>query len=129
MTVWSNGCFDLLHAGHIEMLEYAKSLGDKLVVGIDSDIRVSANKGANRPIHNLHQRMKVISALRCVDEVVSFSSDSELIQCIKESGASLLVIGSDYKDKKVIGSDLVKVVFFNRVPDLSSTRVINEIRV
>jgi D-beta-D-heptose 7-phosphate kinase/D-beta-D-heptose 1-phosphate adenosyltransferase len=128
MTVWTNGCFDVLHSGHVAMLEYAKSLGDKLVVGLDTDSRVKANKGLDRPIHTLEQRMSVIGALRCVDNVVSFSNEIELVNHIRESGASIIVVGSDYKDKRVIGSDIARVLFYERVPNLSSTRVINEIR-
>ena len=128
MTVWTNGCFDILHSGHVTMLEYANSLGDKLVVGLDTDSRVKGSKGPDRPIHTLEQRMNVIGALRCVDKVVSFSSEIELMDCIRDSGASIIVVGSDYKDKRVIGSDIARVLFYERVPHLSSTRVINEIR-
>lgn len=129
MTVWTNGCFDILHSGHVSMLEYAKSLGTELVVGLDTDERVKGSKGSNRPIHNLQQRMKVIEALRCVDRVVSFSSEDELVQRIKESGASLIVVGSDYREKRVIGSEVARVLFYDRIPNLSSTRVIDEIRI
>lgn len=126
MTVWTNGCFDFIHAGHVEMLEYARSLGDKLVVGLDTDERVKKSKGKNRPIHCLQQRLKVISSLKFVDEVVYFSNNEELIQKIKESEAKLIVVGSDYQNKIVIGSDIVEVKFFDRIKDLSSTRIINE---
>jgi len=126
MTVWTNGCFDFIHAGHVEMLQYARSLGDRLVVGLDTDERVKKSKGENRPIHCLQQRMKVISSLKFVDEVVRFSSDEELIQRIKESGAKLIVVGSDYQNKRVIGSEIVDVKFFDRIKDLSSTRIIDE---
>ena len=126
MTIWTNGCFDFIHAGHVEMLEYAKSLGTKLVVGLDSDERVKKSKGISRPVHNLQQRIKVISSLRFVDEVVTFSSDDELIQSIKDSGAQLIVVGSDYRGKRVIGSEIIDVAFFERVENLSSTRIINE---
>ena len=73
-TVWTNGCFDIIHVGHIDLLEYAKSMGNRLVVGIDTDQRVASLKGKDRPINNQQMRMKVLSALSCVDEVVLFSS-------------------------------------------------------
>ena len=123
-TVWVNGCFDVIHVGHIDLLEYAKSAGNRLVVGIDTDRRVKSFKGNDRPINNQQMRMKVLSALRCVDEVVLFSSDSELVEKIRASRAELIVVGSDYIDKNVIGSDVCPVQFFQKVPDISSTSII-----
>ena len=125
MIVWTNGCFDIIHAGHIALFEYARSRGDRLVVGLDTDERVSLNKGNSRPIHTLDQRKKVISSLRFVDKVVSFSSDDELIERIRQEKASLIVVGSDYIGKRVIGSEIAEVCFFSRIPELSSTRIVN----
>ena len=124
-TIWTNGCFDCLHAGHIELLEHAKRKGDKLVVGIDSDERVRLLKGTSRPVHTQEQRKKVLESIRFVDHVVIFSSEEELVSCIKECGASIIVVGSDYKGKRVIGEDVVPVDFFERIPGLSSTRILN----
>lgn len=129
MTVWVNGCFDVIHIGHIELLEYAKSNGTKLIVGLDTDERVRASKGKERPINSLAKRMKVLSALRCVDDVTFFGSDDELVKKIKDSGAKLIVVGSDYADKRVIGSEILPVKFFKRIEGLSSTEVINALRV
>ena len=126
MTVWTNGCFDCIHAGHIELLEFAKNQGDRLIVGIDTDDRVKALKSEKRPIHNVDQRKRVLSSIRFVDDVVTFSSDDELINKIIESGAGLIVVGSDYVGKRVIGSELAPVKFFDRIGGLSSTRIINE---
>jgi len=125
MTVWTNGCFDVMHAGHIALFEYARSLGDSLVVGLDTDERVRSNKGPTRPVHTLEQRMKVVSSIRFVDKVVSFSSNEELIERIRQEKVSLIVVGSDYVGKRVIGSEIAAVCFFSRVPNLSSTRILN----
>lgn len=126
MTVWTNGCFDCIHSGHIEMLEFARNQGDRLIVGIDTDDRVRASKGAKRPIHSVEQRKRVLSSIRFVDEVVTFSSDDELVNRIRESNAKLIVVGSDYAGRRVIGSEIAAVKFFERVPNLSTTRIIDE---
>ena len=123
--MWTNGCFDVLHRGHLEMLEYAKSLGDYLVVGVDDDERVNNSKGDHRPYNNLKDRMYMLESIGCVDEVVWFGTDSELRTKILLTDAETIVVGSDYKDKEVIGSDLVKkVVFFDRVKGYSTTKIL-----
>lgn len=128
MTIWVNGCFDIIHPGHIALLEYAKSLGDRLVVGLDTDERVKQNKGSSRPINSLSKRTRVMSAIRFVDEVVSFGSEEELLDKIASSKAELIVVGNDYEGKRVIGSEIVPVNFFRKIDGLSSTDVINAIR-
>ena len=127
MIIWINGCFDIIHSGHIELFRYARSLGEKLVVGIDTDDRVKTSKGESRPINSLEDRVKVVSSIRYVDEVVTFSSDEELLKRIKASQTQLIVVGSDYEGRKVIGEELVPVTFFRRIPNKSSTKIINEI--
>ena len=129
MIVWSNGCFDILHAGHVEMLEYAKSRGDKLFVGLDTDERVRSNKAPDRPHNCLADRMRVVGALRCVDRVVSFGSDGELLAKIKLSGARMIVIGDDYRNGRVIGAELIPVEFFSKIEGHSSTEAINALRI
>lgn len=129
MTVWVNGCFDVIHSGHIALLEYARSFGSKLVVGLDTDERVANNKGADRPINSLSNRMRVISSIRYVDDVTFFGSDEELIERIVGSGAELIVIGDDYSGKRVVGSNVAPVKFFPKIPAISSTGIINALRV
>lgn len=125
MKVWVNGTFDVIHRGHIELLNYASSLGI-VRVGIDSDLRVKKLKGNERPINNFDDRSFVIKNLKSVDSVVKFSSDEELEIEIALWSPDYLVVGSDYKDKKVIGSHLVKhVLFFEKLDDYSSTKIIN----
>ena len=123
--IWVNGCFDVLHAGHVEMLKYARSVGGYLVVGLDTDNRVKQSKGEFRPINNLENRKRVIEAIRYVDMVVSFGSDDELKTCIYNSGAQAIVVGEEYKGR-VIGSDLVEeVILFPRLYDLSTTSIVS----
>jgi rfaE bifunctional protein nucleotidyltransferase chain/domain len=124
--IWVNGCFDVLHAGHIEMLKYARSVGDYLVVGLDTDARVKQSKGESRPINNLENRKRVMEAIRYVDKVVTFGSDDELKVCIHNSGAQAIVVGAEYEGR-VIGSDLVEeIILFPRLFDLSTTNIVSK---
>ena len=106
VKVWTNGCFDILHRGHIEMFEYAKSLGDVLIVGIDSDERVKKDKGEGRPINNLDDRAIVLQSIKYIDRVIEFDSTDELEWLIKDIKPDIMVIGSDWKDKKVVGEEV-----------------------
>jgi D-beta-D-heptose 7-phosphate kinase/D-beta-D-heptose 1-phosphate adenosyltransferase len=125
MRVWVNGTFDVLHIGHIKLLEYASTLGT-LRVGIDSDNRVREKKGEGRPYNGIEDRMEFIRSIRFVDSVVSFDSDNTLIDCIKEYDPDIFVIGSDYKDEKIIGGEFSKkIVFFERIDGLSTTNILN----
>ena len=128
MIVWTNGCFDVLHRGHIEMFEYASSLGERLVVGIDSDARVSLSKGPSRPINSQEDRKKMLEAIRFIDKVVIFNDDEDLRNAIRESNTNILVVGSDWEGKKVIGSECAgEVRFFERIGDYSTTNVLERI--
>ena len=119
MRVWTNGCFDILHRGHIEMFAYAKSLGDYLVVGIDSDERVAHAKGPERPINSQEDRKKILEAIRFIDEVIIFNDDVALKNSIKKSNIDVLVIGSDWEGKKVIGAEPVRSTLENMMWSLS----------
>lgn len=124
LRVWVNGTFDVLHRGHIELLEYASKFG-KVRVGIDTDERVKQLKGDDRPINRWSDREYLLRNVKFVDSVVPFSSDNELEIEIALWGPSYMVVGSDYKDKKVIGSHLCdNVLFFDRIPNYSSTKII-----
>ena len=126
-VVWTNGCFDILHRGHIEMFKYAKSLGEVLVVGIDDDARVRAYKGDSRPINTLEDRIEMLNSIKYIDNVVSFDIDSELDTQVLLSGAEIMVVGSDYRGKEVIGSRHVKEVkFFDRFGGHSTTEILNK---
>jgi len=126
--VFVNGTFDLLHRGHLELLNYAKSLGDFLLVGIDSDDRVSEKKGPTRPIHNQEERKFFLENLKSVNAVDIFSTDNELEEMIKSFKPNIMVVGSDWKGKSVIGSYYAaKLLFFDRVGDYATTKTIQNI--
>lgn len=121
-----NGTFDIVHLGHLELLNYAKSLGDYLIVAIDTDIRVTRLKGPSRPINNQIERKTLLQNLRAVDEVRLFGSDQELIDIIKE--CSIMVKGSDYRGQPIVGeNDIAEIVFFERINGYSSTEKIQHI--
>lgn len=105
--VFTNGCFDLLHAGHVHYLEEARSHGDCLVVGLNSDVSVAALKGCSRPINNESCRVSVLSALACVDYVIVFHETTPL-SLIEAIVPDVLVKGADWKEDEIIGADLVK---------------------
>ncbi len=126
--VFVNGTFDLLHRGHIELLNYAKSFGDYVCVGIDTDDRVSEKKGPTRPIHNQEERKFFLENLKAVDEVKFFSSDKELEGLVKSFKPDIMVVGSDWKGKSVIGSYYAtKLLFFDRIGDYATTKTIQDI--
>jgi len=106
-VVFTNGCFDLLHYGHVMYLEKAKSLGDVLVVGLNSDASVRRIKGSRRPLINQNDRARIIAALESVDFVVIFGSDTPL-EAIKALKPDLLVKGSDWKNKGIVGAEFIK---------------------
>jgi rfaE bifunctional protein nucleotidyltransferase chain/domain len=129
MKVFVNGTFDIIHPGHLELLYYAKSLGDRLLVALDTDERVKQLKGSDRPINSLSTRKLIMSSLKPVDHVKSFGSDEELSSIIKAYEPDVMVVGSDYRDKNVIGSVYTnRLVFFDRIEQYSSTKVIEKIK-
>jgi rfaE bifunctional protein nucleotidyltransferase chain/domain len=141
MNIWVNGCFDILHSGHIDLLWYAKLYGienlsyydairtNNLYVGLDSDARVKILKGDGRPINDIETRVKILSNLRMVDEVVIFYNDDDLKYFIKSYNIDYIVVGDQYKDKKVIGSENSKYgVIYYPVDDRSTTNVIEKIK-
>jgi D-glycero-beta-D-manno-heptose 1-phosphate adenylyltransferase len=105
--VFTNGCFDILHPGHVDYLFGAKSLGDKLVIGLNSDSSVSDLKGPNRPIQDEEARAAIIAALGCTDLIVIFNEETplELITLLKPD---VLVKGGDYKVEEIVGYQIVK---------------------
>ena len=124
MKVWTNGCFDILHRGHIELFKYAKSLGDELVVGIDSDEKVKKDKGKNRPVVNLQDRMFMLQSIKYIDKVIPFDTTKELRDTIKWYRPNIIVMGSDWKNKEVIGDMFAdKLVFFDRIGEYSTTQL------
>ena len=130
--VMTNGCFDILHAGHIQYLEEARALGDRLIVAVNSDASVKKLKGETRPYNCLQHRMEMLAALRCVDWVVSFSEDTpeRLVSVILPD---CLVKGGDYQPHEIAGSAVVmanggqvRVLSFRK--GFSTTRLVERIR-
>ena len=124
-VIWVNGSFDVVHAGHIELFKYARSVGDYLVVGTDTDERIRELKGPTRPINKQIHRLSMLNAIKYIDKVVTFGSLEEQLICMEKSGAKTLVIGSDYKDKPVVGEDRMEVIYFDRVDNLSTTNIVS----
>ena len=124
--IWTNGCFDVLHRGHIELFKYAKSLGTKLYVGIDSDEKVKVDKGKSRPINNVQDRKFLLESIKYIDKVIIFSTTKDLENLIKSIQPNIMVIGSDWKGKTVIGKQYTKqLMFFDRIGDYSTTNILN----
>jgi D-beta-D-heptose 7-phosphate kinase/D-beta-D-heptose 1-phosphate adenosyltransferase len=125
----ANGCYDLLHAGHIDLLQYAKSSADRLCVLVNSDESVKKIKSSSRPIIPLQDRMKMLASIGCVDYVCSFDSETPL-EVIKMLRPEILVKGDDWKGKEVAGSEFAdKVLFFPLVDGISTTKIIEKIKV
>ena len=121
-----NGTFDIVHPGHLALLNYARSLGDFLVVAIDSDRRVQELKGPDRPVNNQQERRMLLENLRAVDEVQVFDSDQELVDIV--ASCAIMVKGSDYRDQHIVGQDVCpELIFFERINGYSSTAKIQHI--
>jgi len=129
MRVMVNGTFDIVHRGHIEMLNYAKTLGDYLLVAIDTDERVKQLKGPDRPVNDQTDRAFMLRNLKCVDYVLTFGSKEELIHIMETYKPDVYVKGSDWKSDK--GSTAEKyckqVIYYDRVGDYSTTNIIQHI--
>ena len=127
-TIFVNGTFDLLHRGHLELLNYAKSLG-YVIVGIDTDECIKGKKGPTRPIHNQEERKFHLENLKSVDEVIFFSSEPEFEGLIKSLQPDIIIVGSDWKEKSTIKSYYDgELIFFDRIEEYSTTKTIQKIK-
>jgi rfaE bifunctional protein nucleotidyltransferase chain/domain len=129
--VFTNGCFDLIHQGHIDYLAKAKSLADKMIIGINADISISNIKGKSRPIQDEYSRLIILASMEFVDAVVLFEEDTpyELIKFIKPN---ILVKGADYKAENIVGYDIVRanggsVCTIPFLEGFSTTKIIEKI--
>jgi rfaE bifunctional protein nucleotidyltransferase chain/domain len=128
MKILVNGTFDLLHRKHIELLEYAGSLGDNVLVLIDSDSRTNSLKGVGRPIVNQFDRQYILKSLKYVNDVWIFNTDEELVNNIKAFAPDIMVKGNDWQGKEILGAEYCKEIrYFNRDNDYSTTSTIQNI--
>lgn len=130
--VFTNGCFDLLHAGHIEVLKQAKTFGDKLIIGLNADMSVKKLKGETRPIINQNYRATLLSSIEYVDAVIFFEEDTpiRLIELIKPD---ILVKGGDWEKEQIVGASFVQnyggeVKTIPMVDGLSTTSIMKKIK-
>jgi len=126
IKVFTNGCFDLFHCGHLHVLKEAKKLGTELHVGINSDISVSKLKGSNRPIIPEGQRGDILLALKCVDYIYFFDDETPL-KLIKYLKPDIIVKGGDYRPEDVVGSHLAKVITIPLIDGVSTTKILERI--
>jgi D-beta-D-heptose 7-phosphate kinase/D-beta-D-heptose 1-phosphate adenosyltransferase len=124
-VVFTNGCFDILHRGHIELLRYCKSLGTKVVVGLNSDDSVSRLKGDSRPYFSQEDRKFTLESLRYVDEVYIFDEDTPL-RLIQNIIPDVIVKGGDYTPDTVVGNEVAHVEIFNFVDGYSTTNILEK---
>ena len=131
--VFTNGCFDILHAGHVAYLSQAKALGDVLILGLNSDASVRRLKGASRPVNAQHNRALVLAGLSAVDYICIFEEDTPY-ELIKEVLPHILVKGGDWAPKDIVGSDIVldrggEVRSLDFVEGLSTTGIIKKLSI
>jgi D-beta-D-heptose 7-phosphate kinase/D-beta-D-heptose 1-phosphate adenosyltransferase len=122
--IFTNGCFDILHKGHVELLKFCKSLG-YVTVGLNSDASVSGLKGIGRPINTQEDRKLLLQGLRYVDQVIIFSESTPL-RLIQDLKPDIIVKGGDYVKEDVIGSEIAEIVIFNTVEGYSTTNTLNK---
>lgn len=128
IKVFTNGCFDIIHPGHLKMLKHCAAMGEHVLVGIDSDTRVKQMKGSGRPINDQETRRLILLSLKWVNDVVIFNTDEELTNLVKEYKPDYMIIGADWRERKVIGSEYAKIVgFFERMNEYSTTDIIKRI--
>ena len=131
VIVFTNGCFDIIHSGHLDLLKEARSYGDKLIVGLNSDKSISKLKGPERPIIGQSDRKKILSALKFVDEVIIFNEEDPL-KLIKKLKPSILVKGADYTKEQVVGGEFVEsyggeIKLVKLTKGMSSSKIINKL--
>ncbi len=126
-TIFTNGCFDILHIGHIRLLEYAASLGNYLIVGLNSDESIKRLKGYDRPFNKLEYRKEILESIKWINEVRIFTEDTPY-NLIKDINPDIIVKGGDYEPSAIVGSDICKVEIFNLVDNISTTQILNHVK-
>jgi len=127
VVVFISGCFDILHRGHFELIEFASLCNPKtkIIIALDTDEKVKKDKGINRPFNTLEDRMYALSLIKFIDQIKSFNSEEELIQMLKIIQPDVRIVGSDWEGKKIVGEEYCKeIVYFDRIPGYSTTRIL-----
>ncbi len=126
--IFTNGCFDILHIGHIKLLEFCYNIekNNKVIVGLNSDKSIRGLKGPTRPINNQTNRKKVLESIKFVDQVIIFDEPTP-INLIKKIQPDIIVKGGDYKPEEVVGNEIAKVVIFNFIDGYSTTKTLERI--
>ena len=125
-TVFTNGCFDIVHRGHIELLEFCYSIGNNVIVGLNSDKSIKLLKGDTRPINTQEDRKKLLESIKWVSKVVIFDEETPE-KLIKSLMPDIIVKGGDYKKEDVVGNDACEVRIFKYVEGYSTTKTIQDI--
>ena len=126
--VWTNGTFDILHPGHMQLFKVARSLGDKVIVATDTDEKIKKDKGDHRPINDLSYRVAMLEAIKYIDAVHTFDTRSELEGLIQMYNPDILLIGDDWRNGDVVGREFAKEVrFLPRVGGYASSNTIRKI--
>tara|TARA_R110000796_G_scaffold96580_1_gene202427 strand:- start:693 stop:1085 length:393 start_codon:yes stop_codon:yes gene_type:complete len=126
-VVFTNGCFDIIHRGHIELLKYCKDIGSRVIVGLNSDESVKRLKGSERPYFNEQDRKLLLETLSCVDEVRIFDEDTPY-NLIYELNPDIIVKGGDYVPSEVVGNDISDVIIFNFINGYSTTKILDKMK-
>lgn len=126
-VIFTNGCFDILHRMHVELFQFCKSQGDKVIVGLNSDSSVKNLKGEGRPIFTQDDRKFMLESLDCVDEVIIFDEDTPF-ELIKKIKPDYIVKGGDYKPEEVAGNTISKVIIFNYDENYSTTKTLSKLQ-
>ena len=128
-TVWTNGTFDILHPGHIQLFKVARSLGDKVIVATDTDEKIKKDKGFDRPINDLCYRVAMLEAIKYIDAVHTFDTRSELEGLIQMYNPDILLLGDDWQGGDVVGIEHAKGVrFLPRVGGYASSKTLNKMK-
>lgn len=124
--IFTNGCFDILHVGHVKLLEFCKSLDGYVIVAINSDESINLLKGSSRPINSQNSRKIMLEGIRFVDEVIIFNELTPL-NIIRKIQPHIIVKGSDYKFDEVVGKDFAKIILFDYIDGYSTTKIVQNI--
>jgi D-glycero-beta-D-manno-heptose 1-phosphate adenylyltransferase len=126
-TVFTNGCFDIIHRGHLELLQYCRDIGNYVIVGLNSDDSVKRLKGNERPYFNEQDRKFLLESLSCVDEVHIFDEDTPY-NIISKLKPDIIVKGGDYVPSEVVGNDISDVIIFNFINGYSTTKILDKMK-